>query len=485
MPADRSSAISGNYAYPQTSSARIKFRRAITLALMTLIVPGSAQLAVGNKRIGRIAIRIWLGLIAVALLGVFLAFASRSTILDLVTNTFLMSLARWTLIGLAIFWVYLLIDAWRLGAPRELSRGHRIFMTGFNSVLCLVCAGALLFSAHVLAVQQGFIGTVFASEKTSSSESGRYNVLLLGGDSGKGRNGLRPDSLTVASIDEQTGRTVLIGLPRNLAKVPFPEGTPMAKAFPEGFNCAGCYLNGVNTWANDHKTLFASDASEASGVPGLEVTKEAVGEVTGLKINYYAMVNLKGFKSLVDAVGGVKINVKDRIAIGGIGSPIYGYIEPGTQVLNGKEALWYSRSRVQSNDYARMGRQKCMMSAMLHQLSPTKVLFNVNSIAKSGKELLSTDIPKGDLSTFLDLSLKARNTKVSTVSITPPTINTGNPNYDKIRRMITKAIDAAEGRKANGFITTTLPKIAGPAQAYDPQVEAKKANETTDLESVC
>ncbi|MCW2748496.1 MAG: LytR family transcriptional regulator, partial [Nocardioidaceae bacterium] len=479
MPADRSSAISGNYAYPQASSARIKFRRAITLALMTLIVPGSAQLAVGNKRIGRIAIRIWLAAIVIGAIGIFLALTSRRTFLDLVIDSPLVPVARWALIGLAVFWVYLLADAWRLGAPRELARSHRVFVTAFNSVLCVVCAGVLLFSAHILAVQQGLIGTVFAAEKTSSSESGRYNVLLLGGDSGKGRNGLRPDSLTVASIDEQTGRTVLIGLPRNLAKVPFPEGTPMAKAFPQGFNCAGCYLNGVNTWANDHKTLFAADTSEASDAPGLEATKDAVGEVTGLKINYYAMVNLKGFKSLVDAVGGVKINVKDRIAIGGIGSPIYGYIEPGTQVLNGKEALWYSRSRVQSNDYARMGRQKCMMSAMLHQLSPTKVLFNVNAIAKSGKELLSTDIPKADLSTFLDLSLKARSAKVSTVSITPPTINTGDPNYDKIRRMITKAIDTAEGRKPNGFITTTLPKIAAPAQAYDPQVEAKKANETT------
>ncbi len=65
-------------------------------------------------------------------------------------------------------------------------------------------------------------------------------MLLLGGDSGPDRSGLRPDSLTVASIDKDTGRTVLVGLPRNLQDVPFPKGSVMRKEFPDGFDCEGC-----------------------------------------------------------------------------------------------------------------------------------------------------------------------------------------------------------------------------------------------------
>ncbi len=120
----------------------------------------------------------------------------------------------------------------------------------------------------------------------------------------------------------------------------------------------------------------------------------AVEEITGLKLNYYAMVNMHGFSKLVNAVGGVRINVQQRTAIGGIGSPIRGWIEAGEQKLTGDQALWYSRSRVQNDDFSRMGRQKCVMNAMLHQLSPQKVLFNVEKIASSSKALLTTNIPQ-------------------------------------------------------------------------------------------
>ena len=71
------------------------------------------------------------------------------------------------------------------------------------------------------------------------------------------------------------------------------------------------------------------------------------------------------------------------------------------------------------------------MNAMLHQLSPQKVLFNVEKIASSSKALLTTNIPKSDLDVFVDLALKAKTQKVSTVSLVPPVIYTGNPDFDE------------------------------------------------------
>ena len=68
----------------------------------------------------------------------------------------------------------------------------------------------------------------------AGSADGRFNVLLMGGDSGAGRWGLRPDSLTVASIDAITGRTVLVSLPRNMQDFPFADGSVMAEQFPDG-----------------------------------------------------------------------------------------------------------------------------------------------------------------------------------------------------------------------------------------------------------
>ncbi|MGZ5409803.1 MAG: LCP family protein [Aeromicrobium sp.] len=261
--------------------------------------------------------------------------------------------------------------------------------------------------------------------------------------------------------------------------MPFPKGSVMRKEFPNGFNCDGCYLNAINTWANDHASLFGEKK------PGIEATEGAIEEITGLKINYYAMVNMHGFSKLVDAVGGVRINVRERTAIGGIGSPIRGYIEAGDQMLTGDQTLWYSRSRVQNDDFSRMGRQKCVMNAMLQQLSPKKVLFNVEKIADSSKALLSTDVPQEDLDVFMDLVLKARSEKVSTVSLVPPVIYTGNPDFDKVRRIISKAIARAEGKSTvdGGILEASLPKAdhAANPKAKDP----RKANASDDLNASC
>jgi LCP family protein required for cell wall assembly len=335
----------------------------------------------------------------------------------------------------------------------------------------------MFFAAHLVAVQSSFIGTVFASKTVSKAEGGRYNILLLGGDSGPNRSGLRPDSLTLASIDKETGRTVLVGLPRNLQNVPFPKGSVMAKQFPEGFNCPGCELNGINTWANDHAALFKEKS------PGIDATMGAVEQVTGLKINYYALVNMHGFSKLVDAVGGVTVNVKQRTAIGGIGSPIRGWIPAGRHKLTGDQTLWYSRSRVQNDDWSRMGRQKCVMNDMLHQLSPKTVLLNVTKIADSSKALLTTSIPQQDLDVFMDLALKAKTQKVSTVSLVPPVIYTGNPDFAKVRRLVDSAIAKAEGKSTlKGGITQAslkLPKVD------DNSSDPRKANQTADLDAVC
>ena len=109
---------------------------------------------------------------------------------------------------------------------------------------------------------------------------------------------------------------------------------------------------------------------------------------------------------------------------------------------------------MQNDDWSRMGRQKCVMNAMLHQLSPKTVLMNVERIADSSRSLLTTDIPAKQLGTFMDLALKARTEKVSTVSLVPPVIFTGNPDYDKVRRLVNKAIDKAEG-KADPVVSST------------------------------
>lgn len=437
---------------------RIRFRRALALMVMTLVLPGSAQLVAGRKQVGRIAMRIWFGLIGTGLFLLLVGLVSKSFVFWFASNTVVLGLLRLVLMALAVGWALLFVDAWRIGEPLALRQKQRLAMVGINGVLCFSVAGSLLFASHVVTVQKDFLAAMFSSGPASGAHDGRYNVLLLGGDSGADRWGLRPDSITVASVDEQTGRTVLFGLPRNMLNFPFAKGSIMAEQFPHGYDCGtACELNSLATWAADHKALFKGVAN-----PGVEATKEAVEGITGLKINYYAMVNLKGFQKMVDAVGGVTLNVRDRIPIGGVGGPVTGYIKPGTRKLNGFQTLWFARSRESADDYSRMARQKCVMNAMLHQLSPQTVVLKFERIAKASEDLISTDVPLSEVDRFVELALKARSQPVRTVSFVPPMINTGRPDIAKIKAAVQDAIDPKKAPKK------APAKSSGTAQAAAP-----------------
>jgi LCP family protein required for cell wall assembly len=468
-------------------AARVRFRRALALMAMTLVVPGSAQLAAGNRRVGRIAMRTWFALLLLGVVVLTVSALHHEFAFWLASDLGALQLVRLVLTTLAVGWALLFFDAWRLGQPLTLTMGHRRAAVGINGILCFSVAAVLLFGAHLVGVQRTFIETMFGSGDASGAHDGRYNVLLLGGDSGLGRWGLRPDSITIASIDAETGRTVLISLPRNMQNFPFRKGSVMRQQFPDGFDCEHCMLNGVNTWAADNAELFGK-----SKQPGVDATIMAVEGITGLRINYWAMVNLKGFRDLVDAVGGVTLNVRQRIPIGGLGDDVYDYIEPGVHKLTGFQTQWYARARDDSDDYSRMARQKCVMSAMLDQADPKVVLRNFQKIATASSAMLSTNIPASEVDRFIALALKAKGQKISTLSVVPPVFDTYEPDVKLIRKKVAEAIDSAEGDAPKQSSTsgknkkrphTKQPPVTG--GSIGSLGDGYAANETSDLSTAC
>lgn len=465
-------------------AARVRFRRALTLMGFTLVVPGSAQLLAGNRTVGRTAVRLWLTLLAVGALTLALVLLHRPLGFWLASNTTVLLGLRLMLFAGAIGWAYLLVDAWRIGRPLSLQLPHRRAVIGVNGVLCFSVVGTLLFGAHLVGVQRDFMITVFGDGPASGAHAGRYNVLLLGGDSGKGRWGMRPDSIQVASIDAETGRTVLIGLPRNMQNFPFADGSVMDEQFPDGFDAD--YLNGVSTWAEDHTELF--DDPETAGT---EATIQAVEGITGLPMNYWVSVNLEGFKGLVDAVGGVTLNVRQPIPIGIPSDDFYDHLEVGERELTGFETLWFARARHDSDDYSRMARQKCVLNALLRQVSPQNALRNFQELTRASADMVATDLPNSEVGRFLDLALKAKDQKISSVSLVPPAINTGDPDIDDVQSRIDAAIDKADGsapaKKAGG-------SGGGKKQSSDRAVTGGSvgslsngyaANDTEDVGAVC
>ena len=108
------------------------------------------------------------------------------------------------------------------------------------------------------------------------------------------------------------------------------------------------------------------------------------------------------------------LNVRQPIPVGGLGADVTGYIKPGVRKLNGFDTLWFARSRDSSDDYSRMARQKCVMNAMLHQISPETVLTNFEKIAKASSAMISTDIPASEVDRFMALALKAKGQPIAT-----------------------------------------------------------------------
>ena len=467
----RASLLGRGYQDRHLDSPRVRFRRAMLLCLMTIVAPGSAQRSVGNRWVGRVALFTWFCLLC---LGGFLAwtyFTDRATFLGYFTNSDKLAIARIGLVTLGVLWVGLFIDAWRLGSTFRLPFRRATIITIVNVAIIAGVAGSTAYASQLIKVSRDTVKTVFKETETSAPLKGRYNILMVGSDARKDRTGVRPDSLTIASIDTSTGRTVLVSLPRNLQNVPFPKDSPMRQVYPYGYNCGPtCLLNAVHTAAQNRTDLYPD-----SDDPGLDATIDAVEGATNLKINYFVMVNLNGFKGLVNAVGGVEMDVKTRIEMFGKEDAYkQTYIEPGVQKLDGQEALWYARSRVAADDFTRMGRQKCLMAAMLSQLSPQKVLRNATKIARSGKELLSTNIPAVELGQFADLALKSRGEKIGVVSLVPPVVSTVNPNFPAIHQMIQTAIDKSERA---GSSTNKTKKKKDPTQ--------RAANTTDDLAATC
>ena len=464
-------------------------RRALTLLGLTAVLPGTAQLAAGNRSLGRFALRVWLGMIGAVLLLALLALVSRNAALTVLTHRWTLLVAQVVLLGFAVLWAVLLVDAWRLGQPDRLPRRDRRGLLVALLVLLLVLPGGAAYAGRNVATARAAMASVFTSGEAAGAVDGRYNILLLGGDSGVGRVGMRPDSLQLASIDAETGRAVLFGFSRETENIHFRAGSVMAGLMPQGWACGDeCLLNGLYTWGTEHRKLFPAGTKDA----GLLATREAIEALTGLDIQYYVLVDLKGFKSMVDAVGGLDIAVQRRTPIGSQ-HEIKGWIKAGNQHLDGYHALWYARSRANSTNYERMARQRCVVTAMVKQLDPQTIVLHFSDIARATKGVFRTDVPQEALASLATLAVKTKTQKITSVNFVPPLINPWKYDPQVVRDTVAstiakaeKADEAAADAKAGSKAATGKATTAKPSkQAVMDRPGSDPDANTGDLADIC
>lgn len=201
------------------------------------------------------------------------------------------------------------------------------------------------------------------------------NILLIGIDSRGDKSGLKnTDTMIVASYNYDTGDTVMYSIPRDLyVEIP---------AEPKG------YYQKINS-------MYASGENKQKGT-GFTYLEKAIKNTTGLEIQYHAMIDLNGFKKIIDILGGITVNVENTFTD-------YCYPEDGTtkqtyfcstlpgtaqtitfksgpQTMDGTVALQYARSRhapgVEGSDFSRGRRQQRVIMAIKDKVLSTETLLN-------------------------------------------------------------------------------------------------------------
>ncbi|WP_241987576.1 LCP family protein [Cryobacterium sp. TMT1-66-1] len=446
------SSVSDPIRHPNSGSARIMTTRAWWLVVLNFVLPGSAQVLAGNRRLGRFGLGATLTLVAVAIIAGAVYLFWPEVLLTVFTSTIGLWVAAAVLAFYAVTWLVLTVNTLSLINLVKAAPGARPLIAAFSAALMVVVCGTAGYGAFVATSASGFLSSVFVAGPSQPPVEGRYNILLLGGDAGADREGLRPDSISVVSIDATTGQATTISLPRNLENAPFSAGSSLGALYPEGYgsidgcDVSACMLNSIFTEAELKRPEYYPNATAEGSSPGIQATLEAAQGITGLTIQYFVLIDMQGFSDLIDALGGVDITVSERLPIGGDEQlkEVEGWIEVGPQHMDGTTATWYARSRHTTSDYDRMGRQTQLQEALLAQFNPANVLTKFQGVATAGTEVIKTDVPQGMLGYFVNLASKTKELPVISVPLIPENgVDPENPDYAAIKAMIATALAPA------------------------------------------
>ncbi|HEX6335771.1 MAG TPA: LCP family protein [Jiangellaceae bacterium] len=475
-----------------------KVGRFFTLAALGTLIPGLGLLAAGRRGWGKFILTL-VGLGFVAAVTVLIV-VPRDQLATRAFDRSQLGIVAVGLAALAVAWLVVAVSSLKALDTGRLPAGKRLAGALIVTALASVVVAPMAVGARNAWTQSNLIDTISQGSATAPDlkeedpweDKPRVNVLLLGGDAGEGRDGLRTDTVILASIDTETGDTTMISLPRNLERVPFATGTPtgdaLAAQFPSGFT--------DNTPGNLEFVLFSvyrnapgyvsPEVFAGSDDPGADAVKLAVAGALGVDVDYYVIADLAGFADIVDAIGGITIDVNYPIPIGtkklegaGAGcSQARDWIEPGVdKTLKGNEALWFARARCSpghptfdyasvggsdpiKDDYNRMERQRCVMGAIAQAAEPMAMLTKFQSLAAATEKNIKTDIPAGMFPAFAELGLKVKNAKITSLTINRDVVNPGDPDYDHLRQVV------------DGALT--------PAPDVDESVEASTAAGTSD-----
>jgi LCP family protein required for cell wall assembly len=242
----------------------------------------------------------------------------------------------------------------------------------------------------------------------------RVNILLVGVDSLPGRTTQLTDTMLVVSLDPDGGRSAMISVPRDLYGTPLP---------------------GDGVFNEKLNSLMVRAAADPDKYPlgGVGTLKAAIGELLGVRIHYFAAINLLGFKQTVDSIGGVDITVartiNDPTYYDEFDRPAPLYIKAGTYHMDGHLALAFVRSRKGSgdSDFTRADRQQQLLEAVRAKLTAGNLLLALPGLLDAVKNTIATDVPSGRLAELAAAVQRADMSQLQRIVLQPPEYMRVNP----------------------------------------------------------
>lgn len=203
-----------------------------------------------------------------------------------------------------------------------------------------------------------------AGEDLRQDGYGHTNFLLLGNGGKNHDGGDLMDTIIVASLDQENKLITMMSVPRDL--------------YVKDSTVGNSRINEV---------YFNANKKFGSSTQGLDYMKSKVEEIVGIPIHYWVKIDFSGFKELIDALGGIDIEVKTAIY-----DPYYPKdgtylyetfsLSAGQHHLDGTTALKYARSRKTTSDFDRADRQQEILYAIKQKALQTEVLLSAEKITK-------------------------------------------------------------------------------------------------------
>ncbi|MBP2637409.1 MAG: lytR 2 [Firmicutes bacterium] len=234
--------------------------------------------------------------------------------------------------------------------------------------LLLILTCLLLFITVAGATYYWATGGTFQKARRAGAEvvglPHKVNILVMGVDERSDDVG-RSDTMMVVTVDTSTKQVSLLSIPRDTrVKIPGLGWDKINHAFANG---------------------------------GHKLSLKTVEDLLGIPMDYYVLINFAAFNKIVDAVGGVTIDVEKRMYYEDPYDNLIIDLDPGEQKLDGRTAIKYVRYRDEEGDIGRISRQQKFIKAMLSEVASPFILPRVPSIIREVNAAVTTDMTTADM----------------------------------------------------------------------------------------